>query len=441
VVVIGAAVTAGSFALLALLQKSLVEGIEKTAQAQVSNVGALLRLGDLPSQLPSAGADLFTQVVAPGGRVLASTTSLVKLQPLSEVLPSEEGFVARTIPELSAPGRPVGPYLVVGRVFPYPGDNGGGGGRATVLVAASLREVEEATDTVSLALASGLPVFVALVAVLGWVFVGRALRPVEAIRAEVADITARDLHRRVPEPAATDEVARLARTMNQMLDRLEASVTAQRRFVADASHELRSPLAALQATLELALTHPDEAGAAATAGALEEAQRLHRLVEELLSLARAEDHSQEREPEPVDLDEIVFTESRRRRPTTRAELDLHRVSAGRVLGHPDQLVRVVRNLLDNAERHAVARVAVELHTDDHIVTLAVSDDGPGIAPEDRERVFEPFARLDEGRDQDAGGSGLGLAITKEIVVAHGGAIEVTGGATGARFHIRLPAAP
>ncbi|HLI24914.1 MAG TPA: ATP-binding protein [Acidimicrobiales bacterium] len=446
VVVTGAAVTMGAFGLLGLLRASLQEGLEKTAQAQVSNIGALVRLGDVPAQLPAGQAGLFTQVVGPDGRVLASSGTLLPDRSVATSLPREEGTVIRDIPQLSSPdldrSGPDGPYLLVGRAFPDPGAGGTGATMVTVLVAASLRQVVEATGTVSLALAGGLPVFVALVGALGWLLVGRSLRPVEAIRSEVADITARDLHRRVPEPGTADEVARLARTMNQMLDRLEASANAQRRFVADASHELRSPLAALQASLELVTAHPDAPGSAsAVVDALAEAQRLHVLVEDLLSLARAEDRSHAPRQEEVDLDEIVFLEAGRRRPASRPRLDLHRVSGGRVRGDPEQLARAVRNLLDNAQRHAASTVSVELSGDEGSVTLVVGDDGPGVAPEDRERVFEPFARLDEGRDQDAGGSGLGLAITREIVVAHGGTIELGGDGGGARFQVRLPAAP
>lgn len=445
VVVVGAALAAGAFGLVGLLHASLQEGIETTAQNQISNVGALLRLGQLPGELPAARGDTFTQVVGPGGRVLAASTSLVAHQPLSTIHPGEDGIVISTIPTVSErTGErrdPEGPYLLAARHVPYPAAPGGPTGEATVYVAISLRPVVEATDTVSVALAAGLPVFVALVGLLMWIFAGRALRPVESIRSQVADITARDLHRRVTQPRSGDEVARLARTMNEMLDRLEAAANAQRRFVADASHELRSPLAGLQATLELAVAHPaSSAWPAAAADALEEAARLHHLVEDLLALARAEEGGRPRPGVTVDLDEIVFQETRRRRPATRVALDLHRVSGGRVRGDPDQLSRVVRNLLDNAERHAAAAVTVELTTaGDGTVELAVSDDGPGIDDADRHRVFEPFARLDEARHQDDGGSGLGLAIVKEIVTAHGGTIQVTDSTGGARFAVHMPA--
>ena len=311
-----------------------------------------------------------------------------------------------------------------------------------VYVAATLHPVEAATRTVALALSGGLPVLVLLVGALIWFLGGRALHPVEAIRAEVADISGHDLHRRVPEPATRDEVAHLARTMNQMLDRLEASAGAQRRFVADASHELRSPLAAIQAMLEVALRHPATAPWPAVAvDALDETRRLRRLVDDLLVLARAAEPGMPERRSEVDLDEIVMREARASRAESATVIDLRRVSGGRVLGDADQLTRVVRNLIDNAQRHAAGRVWMELSSTSGTVLLAVEDDGPGIPAAERDRIFERFARLDEDRNEDSGGTGLGLAIVKEIIDAHGGSIGVGNGAAGgARLEVRLPAA-
>ncbi|MGH9058964.1 MAG: sensor histidine kinase [Acidimicrobiales bacterium] len=347
------------------------------------------------------------------------------------------------MPTLSDPERggsdPEGPYLLLAHDFPAPPAAAGAGGTVTVYVAGSLRPVGQATTTVGLALVGGLPALVILVGALVWIFGGRALRPVESIRAEVADITGHDLHRRVPQPATGDEIARLARTMNQMLDRLESSATAQRQFVADASHELRSPLAALQATLEVAIAHPnDSAWPAVAADALDEVRGLHRLVEDLLVLARTEQAAQAPRTEAVDLDEIILRESRRRATDRSISWDLHQVSGGRVPGDPDQLARVVRNLMDNAQRHATSRVTIQLSTTSDAVELVVADDGPGIPAEDRQRIFERFARLDEARSQDDGGTGLGLAIAKEMVAAHTGTIDVVDSSVGARFAIRLP---
>jgi signal transduction histidine kinase len=444
VVVVGVALAVGAFGLVSLLRGSMTEGVETTARAQLNDVVSILRLGQLPAQLPSGRGDTFTQVVASDGKVIATSATLLATTPMSNLHPGEEGLVIHTIPTLTGirlegVNDSDGPYLLVAQSFPAPVGSGVAG-PVTVYVAATLHPVVEATNTVSLALTAGLPVLVLLVAALIWILGGRALRPVEAIRAEVADITGRDLHRRVPEPSTNDEVALLARTMNQMLDRLEGSASAQRRFVADASHELRSPLAALRATLEVAAAHPgDRSLPQAVSEALDETTRLQRLVDDLLALASMSEPGRDEPREEVDLDEIVLREARATRATSRVTLDLGKVSAGRVVGDRDKLARVVRNLLDNAQRHASSRVAVELVTAGDIVMLAVQDDGGGIPPGERHRIFERFARLDEARGQDAGGTGLGLAISKEIVTAHRGIIQVVDSPVGARFEIRFRA--
>ncbi|MGH9122340.1 MAG: sensor histidine kinase, partial [Acidimicrobiales bacterium] len=417
----------------------MTEGVEGNARTQVNDVAALLRLGQLPAQMPTSEGDTFTQVVTAGGQVVAATASLAGTRPISSGHPGEEGTVIHGLPAISGGPDPAddrsGPYLLLARTVPSPSR-----GLLTIYVAGSLRPVESATDTVGWALAGGVPVLLLLVAVLVWLFAGRALRPVEAIRAEVADITGRDLHRRVPEPRSLDEVAGLARTMNAMLDRLEASASTQRRFAADASHELRSPLTVVQATLEVALAHPERSDwPTVAAEALDELNRLHHLVEDLLALARAE--AGERVDTEVDLDELVLLEVKRRRlGGGQVGIKLQGVSAGLVRGDPAQLSRVVRNLMDNAERHATSSVSVGLTTEDEAVVLVVSDDGPGIPPAERARVFEPFARLDEARSLDDGGSGLGLAIAGEIVSGHQGTIGVADSESGASLVVLLPAA-
>jgi signal transduction histidine kinase len=274
-----------------------------------------------------------------------------------------------------------------------------------------------------------------------WYFTGRALKPVEAIRLEAESITGTTMHRRVPEPDTDDEVGRLARTMNAMLDRLENSAQKQRQFVSDASHELRSPLASIRTNLEVALHNPDRTDWPEVAQrALAEDVRMEDTVSELLDLARLDESEG---PAPldtlpdVDLDELVLDDTVQQR---RVPIDTSHVSAGRVHGRREQLQRVVRNLLDNAARHATSAVAVELRSTDDTVVLTVDDDGPGIPPEDRLRVFERFTRLDDGRARDAGGLGLGLAMVKAITEHHGGTVVVEDAPLGgARLRVQLPA--
>jgi signal transduction histidine kinase len=264
---------------------------------------------------------------------------------------------------------------------------------------------------------------------------------VEAIRREVAAISAAELHRRVPDQPGDDEIARLARTMNAMLGRLEGARDRQRRFVSDASHELRSPVASIRQHAEVALAHPARStvtGLAATV--LAEDLRIQRLVSDLLVLASADERSPAPRRRPVDLDDLVFEAARDLRATSDLRLDTTAVSAGRVAGEPAALRRVLGNVVENAVRHARERIAFALAESGGTVLLAVDDDGPGIPAADRERVLERFVRLDDARDRDAGGSGLGLAIVVELVAAHGGTVAVTCGPLGGtRIEIRLPA--
>ena len=260
-----------------------------------------------------------------------------------------------------------------------------------------------------------VPALIALVALAAWYFTGRALKPVEAIRVEAEAITGSTIHRRVPEPKTDDEVGRLARTMNAMLGRLDESSQRQRQFVSDASHELRSPLASIRTNVEVALRNPDRTDWNAVAGrVLAEDERMEATVSELLDLARLDELPEgtpiESLPE-VDLDELVHDETMH---DHRVLISTTRVSAGRVHGRREQLARVVRNLLDNADRHARTMVAIELHNDSEAgaVELTVDDDGPGIPVEDRERVFDRFTRLDDGRARDAGGLGIGLSMVQ-----------------------------
>jgi signal transduction histidine kinase len=317
------------------------------------------------------------------------------------------------------------------------------GHNVTVVAQRSLSEVTATVDKLRNIMYFAVPALIALVALAAWYFTGRALRPVEAIRAEAEAITGSTIHRRVPEPKTDDEVGRLARTMNAMLGRLDESSQRQRQFVSDASHELRSPLASIRTNVEVALRNPDRTDWNAVAGrVLAEDERMEATVSELLDLARLDELPEgtpiESLPE-VDLDELVHDETVR---DHRVLISTTRVSAGRVHGRREQLARVVRNLLDNADRHARTMVAIELHNDAEAgeVELTVDDDGPGIPVEDRERVFDRFTRLDDGRARDAGGLGIGLSMVRAIVEQHGGTVTIGDAPIGgARITVSLPA--
>jgi signal transduction histidine kinase len=308
-------------------------------------------------------------------------------------------------------------------------------GRSVVLP--SLDTVKADVETFGRAISIVVPVLVALLALITWLVVGRVLHGVEAIRARVAQIGAGDLHQRVPDPGTGDEVGRLAATMNRMLDRLQRSSDRQRRFVSDASHELRSPLASLRTQLEVALAHPEGADWPGVAsGVLEEGVRMERLVDDLLALARADEGVVLAHTEEFDFGDLLAEEAERVEGLT---VDTSGVGPVSVRGDPLALRRVVRNLLDNARRHAASRIVLRVSLEGDEVVAVVEDDGAGIPEAEREQVFERFARLEEGRDRDAGGTGLGLAVVREVVQAHGGTVVAEeGDAGGARLVVHLP---
>ncbi|MFF2727031.1 sensor histidine kinase [Streptomyces sp. NPDC058008] len=308
----------------------------------------------------------------------------------------------------------------------------------TVHAGAPLAAEQEAVDTVRTSMLTGLPLMLLVVAGVTWLVTRRALRPVEGIRRELAAITAsEDLGRRVPEPDSRDEIARLARTTNETLAVLEASVGRQRRFVADASHELRSPIASLRTQLEVGAAHP---GLLDVPGAVADTVRLQVLAADLLLLARL-DAGERPGRAVVDLGALVREEvSQRTADRIPPEVSVEDGAPLEVTGSRSQLARVAGNLLDNAERHADRAVAVSVRAERGDVLVEVTDDGAGVPEAQRERIFERFVRLDEARGRDEGGAGLGLAIARDVAARHGGTLTVDaapGG--GARFTLRLPA--
>ncbi|MFD4751979.1 sensor histidine kinase [Streptomyces sp. NPDC058426] len=304
----------------------------------------------------------------------------------------------------------------------------------TVFAGAPLDAADSAVRTALTVMLIGLPVLLAVVAAVTWAVTRRALRPVEGIRAELDAITgSRDLARRVPEPATHDEIAALARTTNATLAALQDAVDKQRRFVADASHELRSPIASLRTQLEVGAEHPEFLD---LDGAVEDTVRLQHLAADLLLLARLD--AGERPPDrPVRLADLVAREAAEH--GLRARIEPERADGYEVRGSAPQLGRILGNLLDNARRHARSEVALALRQEGADAVVTVSDDGPGVPPAERDRVFERFVRLDDARTRDEGGAGLGLAIARDAAHRHGGSLvtgERPGG--GAEFVLRVP---
>jgi len=299
-----------------------------------------------------------------------------------------------------------------------------GGQPVTIITITSTYLRSQVDQTFARLLIIGVPFLLVLACGTVWLVVGRALRPVEQIRGAVTAITSADLSLRVPEPGTDDEIGRLARTMNDMLARLEDSATRQRRFVADASHELRSPLTAIRTGLEVGLAYPDRAPWPEIARrAVRQSQRLEQLIAELLVLAKADAHQLAARRQPVDLAALLADLAATPAPGIGIELSVPPGTA--TAGNPEDLSRMFRNLLDNAIRYARHRVLITAAARPEGIVVEIADDGPGIGEEERERVFGRFVRLDASREQASGSAGLGLAIAREIATAHGATIVLT----------------
>ena len=420
-----------SVGLIVAQRQTLTQGLQEAVSTRVDEIEAFVVAGRVPAILTDLGDDdTVAQVVLADGTLVATSSNVADLPPIAAA-PSGALDLVSTIhlrPNAESTFR-----LVSRRVD-------GPDGPVVIHVAASLDEVDESARVVASSLTVVVPSAAAILAALVWWLVGRTLRPVEAIRVQVAGIGSADLQRRVPEPRGDDEIARLARTMNAMLERVEIAARRQQAFVADASHELRSPLTRIRSEIEVDLAHPDRADLAATQrSVLEETTALERLVADLLHLARSDATAGELRREAVDLDDIVLSEVRRLRASGGVDVDAGGVTAAQILGDRDQIARLVRNLLDNAAHHASRTVTITLAEHGGDAVLVVDDDGPGIPLDHHDRVFERFTRLDDARTQSSGGTGLGLAICRDIVRRHGGTVAIDPDhAPGARFVVSIP---
>lgn len=437
VVVIALTLFAGGVVSLAVLRSALLGGVEQNLRARAAEAAAVV------------SAQGLNALAGPEARYLSSGGPL-QLVDLSRS--GTEAVVFSSFSTWDTPMSPLAPVpgqvLVVRRAeVPHTDERFGivaegvevAGRPYAVVAAGRLVAVERALRQDALSLVIGVPLLSLLGGWAVWLLVGRTLRPVEEIRTAVEEISVVDLQHRVPVPPTRDEVSRLATTMNAMLDRIEHAQASQRRFVADASHELRSPVAALGAGLEIIAERPEEA--TAVLPLLEtETRQLASLTEGLLLLARADAGTLRHRRVDVDVDDIVDAEVVRLRASGAVHVEAQ-LAAGRVVGDPDELHRVVRNLVDNACRYGRGRLGLSGGREGAEVVVRVDDDGPGIPVEERSRVFERFVRLDPARVREHGGAGLGLSIVHSIVAAHGGSVTAEESPWGgARFTVRLPAA-
>ncbi len=406
-------------ALVVLQRNALTAGIDAALEQRVAEIS---QVEGGTSALP-AFVDGFAQLVGPDGLVLSSTPNLDGVAALAAG--DVEGFVITQVPEVDDDSF---------RVLTKAATDG-----SVIIVGSSYDPVGESVAALLAAMALIVPILTVVFAALIWWMVGRTLQPVEVMRQEVAGIGAGDLGARLAEPHTDDEIGRLAVMLNEMLARIEASTQRQRQFVADASHELRSPLTRLRARLELAEKDPSSRKLADPEALLEEVIGMQTLVEDMLHLARADSGDGAVEFRPLDLDDVVLREGRKLKERGRVGVDLSGVSAAYVVGDAGQLARAVRNIMENAERYARNTIEVSLIEEDGFGVVVVADDGPGVDPADAERIFGRFARLDESRTAQTGGAGLGLAIAREIAGRHGGTLRLkqdTG--LGATFELKIP---
>ncbi len=415
------------------LRTVLVDSALTAATVRADELATIASSGTVPSPIPVTGQEEALAQVVVDGTVVAASDNIGGEQPLP-IEPPEPGERRRQRPA----GLPIGEddrFEIVSVGFAT--ETGVG----VVHVVVSLSEIDEVVATAGRVWLAGLPVLLAVLGGALWLVIGRTLAPIEAIRRESDAIDAEDLTRRVPEPATDDEVGRLATTMNRMLDRIHTGVQRQRRFVGDAAHELRTPIASLRMQLETVRASRSTVDwEDVTADLLDETLRMQRLTEQLLILARL-DAGAATHASTIDLDDLVADVARTVRGDRQVAVELSGVHPVQLSGDAVLLSQAVHNLLDNAARHASTRVAVHLDRDGRTAVLRVDDDGPGLPPELREAVFERFVRVDEARDRQHGGAGLGLAIVADIVHAHGGTVTVTdaSGLGGARIEVVLPA--
>ena len=429
---VAVALALGSLALYGVLTLVSFRSLDNTADATASQVADLVNRNRLPDPIPVTGSQIV-QVLDSRNRVVSAS---INGDRLTAVVTPGEVADARMGQHPQVPGSRVGldSSLRISAAKAGPAD-----ARRTVVVAQRIDDIQHSQQVLRLTLLATYPLLLLVLALIAWRVIGAALRPVEMLRSSAERISGTGQDERLPVSASQDEVHDLAVTLNSMLDRLSASRGRQRDFVADAAHELRSPLSSMRTQLEVAERLGE--GSEVTRDLRAEVARMAGLVEDLLVLARVDQEPSPTRPAlPVDLRDVLVRVVRRH-SGARVTVTAGALPEAQVLGSAEALGRVFDNLTDNAVRHANTSVLVEMRLVDDTVEVLVSDDGAGIPEADRERVFDRFTRLDEARDRDHGGSGLGLAIVRELVHQAGGAVSLEDGhAGGLAARVTLPVA-
>ncbi len=429
---------AGLFVYVRLLE-NLNDNVDTNLEIRAAAV-ATRQAGERPEGArgaePEDPEEAFVQVLTSAGRLLDSAggakSAVLTPAEARRAASGEELIFERDIPGLDATSR----VLVRSAATRS--------GTAVVAVGQSLTDRDEALRGVVASFLVGGPLAVLLASGIGYALASAGLAPVEAMRRRARDVSLARAGERLPLPRAHDEIRRLGETLNEMLDRLERSFERERRFVADASHELRTPIAVVKTELEGALRsggdfEPDVR--AALVAAVEECDRLGHLAEDLLVIARASEGALPVRREQLDARALLegvrdrFADrAGERGRAVRVEVD----GAGVVSADPQRLRQALSNLVDNSLRHGDGDIVLSARDAGDGIQIEVRDDGPGFDPELAERAFERFARGDQARTR--GGTGLGLAIVRAVVEAHGGRAQIVAG-DGATVRLWLPAAP
>lgn len=436
VTVVALALIAGGVLMLVLLQTSLLAATESVAKNKVADIAALIASQDVSEAAQSitatARSGQYVQIISPQGAVLASSEKAAETTVLSVLRPGPGKTLTDSVSSLQGI-EDNDDFLIV--AYGVSTDQG----TYTVVVASTVQVQLDSVKTIAWFLLGATPLLLLVVGFAVWFLVGRSLRQVERIREQVARINASRLSERVDVPETNDEIHRLALTMNTMLDKLQASDGEQRRFVSDASHELRSPLATISAGLEIAAADSSGDTWRELKNVLSgETARMHYLVDDLLTLAKTNDGGIRITATDVDLDDVLATEIQRLRSLTPHTIQARLVPA-RITGDAQRLGQVLRNVLENANRHARSTITVELSSDPDGVRVVIDNDGDPVPVADRERIFERFVRLDQSRSRESGGSGLGLAIAANIMASHHGTITAGQAPSGdCRFELHLP---
>lgn len=439
VIAVAAILTASSFGLFILVHRSLSSQAQNQVNAAISSAQSKLALNSDPNSkieiLQPVGYVVLQLTNAAGTQVWAATSTILNapvlghtsldfsapngLVPKIVTNPKDRDFTGQlSFPTVVAIATRKGPGLLFGFVY---GDT-----------------ITHSDRLLLAGILASAPLLLLLMSGLFWLGIGRALAPVGSIRRRADAIASTDLGQRIEVTPGRDEVARMATTVNEMLDRLETSAMSQKQFISNASHELRSPLTTLLATLERAQANPDgEDWAATSERLLRESRRLEATINDLFWLAKNDERQQLENLTEVDLDDILYDEASRAKSLSKLRVDVSHVQPTRVHGNLSMLSRMVRNVVDNAMRHATDTLTFACYYEGDDAVILINNDGEAVDLATSDEFFMRFIRADAARTRDSGGTGLGLSIVKEICYLHGGRARFIESPVGSTIELRI----